>query len=108
MIVTAWKNGKDHISGAGGPSYGIKMSIEDRDRYFKRAWGTVFVQLAGSQLVADANVDKDSLWVGSCRELISKDFGIWLRREGLAPWKSGQPPKLQLTPVGERRFRLTK
>jgi len=103
MNVTAWNNGQHHASGAG---YGLKLSIKDRDRYFKREWGTVFVELDGSRKVVEANVDKDSFWGGSCRELISKEFGIWLRGEGLAPWESGKPPKLQLTPVGERRFQL--
>lgn len=102
MIVTAWNNGQHHTGGTG---YGLKLSVTDRDRYFKREWRTVLVELPDSKVV-EANVDKKSFWGPNCRELISKEFGAWLRREGLAPWKSGQPPKLQLTPVGEGRFQL--
>lgn len=42
----------------------------------------------------------------TCRELISKDIGIWLRSEGLAPWSKGKPPKFGLIPNGEKKFRV--
>ena len=37
-IVTAWKNGAHHSSGAG---YGVKLTTKDRDAYLKREWGRV-------------------------------------------------------------------
>jgi hypothetical protein len=33
MIVTAYNNGQHHPSGAG---YGLRLSVKDRDKYFKR------------------------------------------------------------------------
>jgi hypothetical protein len=41
MIVTAWNNGKYHKTGAG---YGFKVSIEDRDKYFKKDWKNSMMQ----------------------------------------------------------------
>jgi hypothetical protein len=38
ISATAWNSGKHHASGAG---YGLKISVADRDRYFRREWGTV-------------------------------------------------------------------
>ena len=39
FLATAWNNGKWHASSAG---YGLKVSVADRDRFFRRDWRTVF------------------------------------------------------------------
>ena len=103
MIVTAWNNGMHHQSGAG---YGLKLCISDRNRYFNRAWHTVTVKFGGSATEAEVNIDKDSFWSASCRELISREIGTWLRANKLAPWPANRPPKLHLEPLGERTFLL--
>ena len=105
MLVTAWNNGQHHSSGAG---YGLKLNATDRDRHFRREWGTVLVSLSGEAETVEINVAKKSFWSESCRELISKGIGQWLQKNRLAPWPPGNPPKLQLKPEGSRRFRLQK
>ena len=103
MIVSAWNNGSHHASGAG---YGIKIKVNDRDRYFIREWGHVEIELGSTDQVARANIDKESFWNEDCRELINKDIGAWIRRQGLVPWSPYNPPKLALLPLGGNRFQL--
>jgi len=105
VIVVAWNNGAHHPSGAG---YGLKVSAEDRDRYFRRTWKFVTVEISASpgQKTIQINTDKPSFWDSTCRELISKEIGIWLKSQNLAPWPKGSPPRLSLRPAGEARFVL--
>ena len=102
FVGTAWNNGSYRMSGAG---YGIKLNPRDRDRYFEKP--NAFLKLEGKTGDIEVNTDKPSFWNDTCRELISKDIGLWLRSNGRAPWIKGQPPKLQLEPVGERTFKVT-
>jgi hypothetical protein len=103
MIVSAWNNGKHFESGAG---YGFKLSIDDRNEYFSKEWSTVFVELPNSNAAIEISVAKPSFWNNTCRELISKEIGIWLRSKGLAPWTKGNPPKFELVQCGDRKFRV--
>jgi hypothetical protein len=102
MIVTAWHNGSPATTGAG---YGVKVRREDRDRYFERSWKQVTLLRSGGE-EASVSVGKDSFWNAECRELISAQIGRWLIGQGLAPWPKGEPPKLELEPLGGPRFRL--
>ncbi len=103
MKVTSWNSGKHLESGAG---YGLKLSIEDRDTFFDKNWTTVFVQLPNNGEEIEINIAKPSFWNKTCRELISQDIGIWLRSEDLAPWTKGKPPKFELLPNGDKKFRV--
>jgi len=103
MKVTAWNNGNYHPSGAG---YGLKVAVNDRDRYFDRSWQVVTVRIPdGSE--AGVNVAKRSFWNDSCRELISKEIGQWMVRSGLAPWQKGHPPTFDLEPLANGCFELS-
>ena len=102
FIGTAWNDDSYRMNGAG---YGIKLNPRDRDRYFEKP--NAFLKLEGKTGDISVNTDKPSFWNGTCRKLISKDIGLWLRSNGKAPWVKGQPPKLQLEPVGERTFKVT-
>ena len=102
MEVTAWNNGKHHKSGAG---YGIKINLIDRDRYFKKSWGSVYLKLPNGVDI-EINTDKASFWNDSCRELISKEIGKWLIDNKKAPWPSGSPPKFHMNSNSERHFVL--
>lgn len=106
LVWTAWNSGRHISSGAG---YGLKVPIVDRDRYFKRQWATVLVELpvAGGFVTAECNTAKDSFWTETCHELISRDIGRWLRDRGLAPWPRGQPPRCRVEVLGDRHFRIT-
>jgi len=106
LIWTAWNNGSHLPSGAG---YGLKVPIVDRDAHFDRAWTSVTLELLGPATTSEVelNIAKPSFWNETCHELISQEIGRWLRSTGLAPWPPGQPPKINVEVVGERRFRVT-
>jgi hypothetical protein len=101
MIVTAWNSGKHASNGTG---YGLRMSATDRDRYFPDAWDDVAIDLSGRDRPVMVNITP-SFW-RSCTELRHREIGRWLREHGFAPWPRGQPPKFEMQPVGERRFKV--
>jgi hypothetical protein len=103
MIVKAWNNGHHHRNGNG---YGIKISPSDRDRYFKREWKLILVELEGESGAVEININKASFWNDACRELISVQLGKWMIKNGLAPWPKGNPPELLLEPLVGNRFQL--
>jgi hypothetical protein len=104
MIVTAWNNGSYSTSGAG---YGVKLDVNDRDRFFDRNWKTVHLLLEGSAAVVEVNIDKPSFWGTTCKELISAEIGRWLIKNGLVPWRKGNPPKLLLKHIVGNQFLLS-
>jgi hypothetical protein len=105
MIATAWNNGAHSRSGIG---YGFKISSADRDAYFKREWKVILIEIEGEADTLEVNIDKDSFWDKTCRELTSVEIGHWLRRNGLAPWPLGNPPVFTLEPLADNRFRIHK
>ena len=104
FCATAWNKSEWHASGAG---YGLKLSMADRDRFFRRDWRTVTLRLvAGSDPVdVKVNCAKDSFWSPKCRELISRDLGPRFFDVGLTPWPKGRPPRFHLSPVEPDVFR---
>lgn len=105
MIVTAWNNGAHSRKGIG---YGIRISDEERDLYFKKDWDIVLLELQGEEEAVEVKIDKESFWGIPGRELISIEIGRWLRSQGLAPWSRGNPPKLIMEALEDNRFRLEK
>jgi hypothetical protein len=101
MIVTAWNNGKHHKSGAG---YGLKLTINDREKYFHREWYYVIIRFGDSNQETKVNIKKLSFWGDACRELINIDIGKWFLKQGMAPWPKGLPPKLRLEPISGNMF----
>ena len=105
MIVTGWNNGDHQKSGAG---YGVKLNADDRDRFFKRDWETIILEMEGKPDSIKVNVAKPSFWGTKCKELINVEIGRWLIQNRLAPWKKGYPPRLRLIPIKSNRFLLKK
>ncbi len=103
MEVTAWNNGAHHSTGNG---YGLKVDIKDRDKYFRKDWKNALLELEGEPKEITVNVDKSSFWDPTCRELISKEIGIWLIKNGKAPWPKGCPPKMRMEHIGDARFKV--
>ena len=103
MIVTAWNNGSHHESGAG---YGLKILVSDRDEFFDRNWKFILLELENSPKRVKINIDKPSFWGANCRELISKEIGLYLKAINLAPWPKGNPPKLLLNHVSGNIFHV--
>ena len=98
MRVKAWHNGKPQLSGSG---YGLKVLKADRDQLFDRDWDHVDLELPGRLPIKVPLYP--SFWVGS-RELRSAKIGSWLIENGLAPWKRGSPPSVELISLGDTRF----
>jgi len=101
MRVTAWNNGSPRSTGAG---YGLRMSADDRDRHFHASWDHIVIDL-GEQGATEVQLS-ESFW-SRCTELRSAAVGRWLLRRHLAPWPHGEPPRLDLSPSGGNRFRLS-
>ncbi len=100
FTAVAWNNGSHRKSGAG---YGLKVSIKDRDRYFDREWTEVQLHLPTHKSVR-VNIDKQSFWGGTCRELISNEIGKWLHEVGRARWPRGMPPRVLISARGGGAF----
>ena len=45
MVVTGWNNGSPNNTTGSG--YGIRLSRRDRDKYFRREWPFVTIELEG-------------------------------------------------------------
>lgn len=88
MRATAWNNGQHHASGAG---YGLKLTADDRDRYFNMEWTSIELEVPGQG--TPTVTLSESFW-RRCSELRSAAIGRWLREIGSAPWPKGQPPAL--------------
>ncbi len=99
FIGTAWSNG--------GTACGVKISAHDRDLFLRREWGVVELIVPGEAKPVAVNVDKSSMWDGSCRELIHRSIKDWLTRSEKYPWPNGSPPRIKLTPSGQRSFSLS-
>ena len=91
-----------------GAGYGLKVSVAERDRFFRRDWRSVTLRLVAESgfLDVEVNCAKDSFWNGTCRELIARDIGRWFFDLGLAPWPKGQPPRFDLAPIEPGVFRV--
>jgi hypothetical protein len=101
MIVSGWSNSTpNNRTGAG---YGIRIKFCDRDRYFQRSWGSVDVVLDDGEIARASLPEK--FWT-TCPELKSSVIGRWMLRQGVVPWVKGKPPRSNLEPIGDRRFRL--
>jgi hypothetical protein len=102
IAASAWNNGQHYPTGAG---YGLSISAADRDQWLRREWGTVRLRIGNSQPFA-VNIDKRSLWNGSCMHLISAHLGRWMREIGVAPWRRRLPPTLVLLPLEPGAFEV--
>ena len=103
---TAWSNGSPNNKSGSG--YGLKVPKADRDGLFNPEWQTITIEIPselGGTTPIEVNVAKASFWRG-CRELISKEIGLWLLREGLAPWDVGCPPKIRISIRENNVFRI--
>ena len=101
MIASGWNNGSpNNETGAG---YCIKISKNDRDKYFRREWEFVEIELENGEVIT---VRLSSSFWRNCSELRCSKIGKWMLQKGYAPWSKNNPPKFELIPVSERRFKL--
>jgi hypothetical protein len=101
MVVTGWNNGSpNHKSGAG---YGIRITRQDQERYFKKSWSSITIEFESGDSV-DIRLS-NSFW-RRCSELRNAKIGKWMINNRLAPWPKGSPPNLKLEPIAEGKFSL--
>jgi hypothetical protein len=96
MKVTVWNSG--------GTTYGFRVGKPNRDAFFQRAWTEIEVELDGQ--VHRFNLTR-GFW-NECAEFRSPIIREWLVRNGLQRWPKGSPPSLELSPLGNAHFRLTR
>jgi len=101
IIVSGWNNGRRSKTGGG---YGVRIKYDDRDKYFKKNWSSIIIELEGEGEV-EVNLS-DKFW-NKCPELRNKEIGKWLINNKLAKWQKGKPPKIELEPIGNKKFRLS-
>ncbi len=97
MEASAWSSGSG--------TFGIRVGFPNRTLHFDRLWTEIEVEI-------DGQPHRFALTPGfwnKCPEF--RDSGStairdWLRRHHTLDWPTGQPPRFQLVPLGEGRFRL--
>lgn len=105
MNVTAWNIGSHNRNGSG---YGFKVKKTDRDAFFQKQWKSILLEIPDEAEPVEINIDGEKFWSENGHELICTPLGKWLRKNGLAPWRHGNPPSFDLEPVEENRFRVEK
>jgi hypothetical protein len=85
----------------------LKIRAKDRDRYLKREWGSVDLFIPGELAPIPVNIDKASMWDGTCRELIHIKIKAWFIRTGKYPWTKGSPPRVRLIRTQPKSFALS-
>ncbi len=80
MIVSGWNNGSpNNRTGAG---YRIRISKDDRDRYFRIEWDSVEIELETEEIIMVSL--SNSFW-NRCGELRSSKIGKWMLENRYAP-----------------------
>jgi hypothetical protein len=98
MIASAWHNGQSpHDPG----SYGIRVSVADRDKFMSSEWTSITLVLSTVSSVEIAPTP--SFW-RKCPEFRSVIIGQWLLDSGAAPWPKGKPPRIALESLGKAKF----
>jgi hypothetical protein len=105
MRATAWKNGSTL-----NPVYGIRVGIANREQHFPKPDNdTHEITIV---VVIDDRPHTFALTRGfwnKCPEFRDRGSPVlrqWLERQHLIDWPKGQPPEIQLVPLGGLRFRL--
>ncbi len=102
MYVFGWKTQAPNVKTGAG--YGIRLNLNDRDKFFNRNWDFVRIELDKGKIIK-VNLS-NSFW-RDCIELRSKWIGKWMVEKVVAPWPKFNPPKLRLEPIKERIFKLS-
>jgi len=93
MNATGWKGGL----------LGVRVGKQNRAEHFSKDWDSIEVEIEGVFVSCPLT---PRFWE-RCPEFRERSIHEWFIKCGLAPWPKGSPPKLELTPLGGRRFRLS-
>jgi hypothetical protein len=97
MQASAWSNG--------GGTYGIRVGFANRDAFFDESWTEIEVEIDGHFCHFGLT---DGFW-NQCPEFRDSGDPVvreWLRRQRILDWPKGEPPRVELIPLGGNRFRL--
>jgi hypothetical protein len=102
MNATIWKNGATEQI---GQFYGLRISLDDRDRHFKRMWHEIEVVIHGAIHRFEIGA---TFWTGSpvIRDNDKKPIRSWVAENSSLTWPPFEPPTVTLEPLGDVRFRL--
>jgi len=100
MTVSGWKSGRFNTRKS--VVLGVRIGKDNVTRFFDRRWSVVVLEMDNDRV--PVKIGK-TFWT-TCPELRSPVIGAWLKKRGLAPWPTGKPPEMCLTPAGGNRFRL--
>jgi hypothetical protein len=95
--VSAWSNGSG--------TFGVHVGARNRAVHFDPDWSEVTVEIDGANHRFGLT---DGFW-RKCPEFRDRGAPIireWLRKYRTTEWERGDPPVMELVPLGGRRFRL--
>jgi len=97
MQARAWSDGKN--------TYGIRVGKPNRDKYFDPDWKVIEVDIDGHFYQFNLT---PAFW-RNCPEFRDRGRPVireWLQRHRSLRWPRGQPPQVELLPLGNGKFRL--
>src|SRR5438128_1051802 len=97
MQASAWNDGAN--------TYGIRVGMSNRDRYFDPTWKVIEVEIDGR---SHQFALTPGFW-NQCPEFRDRGSTVireWLRLHHTLDWPSGNPPQFELVSLGSNRFRL--
>src|SRR2546422_1595459 len=97
MQASAWHDG--------GSTYGIRVGTPNRQKFFDPSWTEIEVEIDGQSHRFALTA---SFW-NHCPEFRDRGTPIirdWLHCHKSLTWPRGNPPKVELIPLGNQRFRL--
>ena len=97
MKVTGWKSSR------GGGTFGLRVGKQNAKEFFDKTWHFVDVDFEGKRVTINIT---ESFWA-SCPELRDPFVRVYLEMKGMAHWPKRRPPKMELTPCGGNRFRVS-
>ena len=105
MIVTAWNIGTHNRNGSG---YGFKVKNADRDAFFKKEWKSIFLETEEESEPLEVVINSEKFWSENGHEVVSPIIGKWLHKNGLAPWRRGNPPTFEVEQLQDNHFKIIK
>lgn len=97
MDVRAWSNGSG--------TFGVRVGIPNRNEYFDQDWTGIVVEIDGE----DHEFALTGGFWRACPEFRDRGTPVikqWLQKYRSTDWERGNPPAMELVPLGGNHFRL--
>ncbi len=86
-----------------GGTFGIRVGKTNASKFFNKNCLVAQLDIDGTYFAFDLS---KTFWT-TCPEIRGASIGQWARRRGLHTWLYRHPPEVELTPLGENRFKLS-